>query len=134
MIIYRKNIWLWYINYVKKFEGHKPGREKRLENDPTIFRYRISFLITVDKFQRILLLISFFYNVIFQSQKSWTNMCCIRWTCFSRGVSRGYHIIWYHIIWYHMTSYDIIWYHMSSYDIIWYHMTSYDIIWHHMTS
>ena len=45
-----ENILLSYINYVKKFEGHKPGREKRLEHDPTIFRYRISFLITVDKF------------------------------------------------------------------------------------
>ncbi len=50
MIIYGKNILLSYINYVKKFEGHKPGREKRLEHDPTIFRYRILFLITVDKF------------------------------------------------------------------------------------
>ena len=42
------------INYVKKFEGHKPGPEK-IENDPSIFRYRISFLIAVDTFQRILL-------------------------------------------------------------------------------
>ena len=25
------------INYVKKFEGHKLGPEKRLENDPTFF-------------------------------------------------------------------------------------------------
>ena len=39
-----------YISYVKKFEGHKPGQEKRLEHDPTIFRYRNSFLITVDRF------------------------------------------------------------------------------------
>ena len=50
MIIYGKNILLSYINYVKKFEGHKPGREKRLEHDPTIFRDRILFLITVDMF------------------------------------------------------------------------------------
>ena len=48
------------INYVKKFEGHKPGPEKRLENDPTIFRYRISFLIAVNTFQRILDLEYFF--------------------------------------------------------------------------
>ena len=40
-------------NYVKKFEGHKPGPEKRLENDPTIFRYRISFLIAVNTFQKL---------------------------------------------------------------------------------
>ena len=45
-----KNMLLSYINYVKKFEGHKPGQEKRLEHDPTIFRDRISFLITVDMF------------------------------------------------------------------------------------
>ena len=45
-----KNILLSYINYVKKFEGHKPGREKRLEHDPTIFRDRSLFLITVDRF------------------------------------------------------------------------------------
>ena len=50
MIIHAKKLLLSYINYVKKFEGHKPGREKRLEHDPTIFRDRISFLITVDKF------------------------------------------------------------------------------------
>ena len=54
MIIQGKNLLLSYINYVKKFEGHKPGREKRLEHDPTIFRDRILFLITVDMFQRIL--------------------------------------------------------------------------------
>ena len=47
--IHQKILFL-YINYVKKFEGHKPGQEKRLEHDPTIFRYRILFLITVDKF------------------------------------------------------------------------------------
>ena len=46
----QKNMLLSYISYVKKFEGHKPGREKRLEHDPTIFRDRISFLITVDMF------------------------------------------------------------------------------------
>ena len=50
MIIYGKNILLSYINYVKKFEGHKPGQEKRLEHDLTIFRDRILFLITVDMF------------------------------------------------------------------------------------
>ena len=66
MIIYGKTILLSYINYVKKFEGHKPGREKRLENDPTIFRYRISFLITVDTCQRILLFISFFMMSFFK--------------------------------------------------------------------
>ena len=50
IIILGKYILLSYINYVKKFEGHKPGREKRLEHDPTIFRDRILFLITVDGF------------------------------------------------------------------------------------
>ena len=35
---------------VKKFEGHKPGQEKRLEHDQTIFRDRLLFLIAVDKF------------------------------------------------------------------------------------
>ena len=60
---------LSYINYVKKFEGHKPGREKRLENDPTIFRYRISFLMLIYTFYEILVFYVF-YNVIFQSQNS----------------------------------------------------------------
>ena len=50
------------INYAEKFEGYKPGPEKRLENDPTIFRYRISFLIAVDTFQRILCFGLFFIS------------------------------------------------------------------------
>ena len=63
MILYGKSIWLIYINYVNKFEGHKLGREKTLENDSTVFRDRILFLIAVDTFQIIL---SFFYNAIFK--------------------------------------------------------------------
>ena len=55
------------MNYVKKFEGQKPGREKRLENDPTIFRYRISFLMLIYTFYEILVFIIFlimsFFNV-----------------------------------------------------------------------
>ena len=69
MIIYGKNILFSYINYVKKFEGHKPGREKRLENDPTIFRDRISFLMLIYTFYEFLCF-HFFDNVIFQSQNS----------------------------------------------------------------
>ena len=54
-----KNILLSYINYVKKFEGHKPGREKRLEHDPTIFRDRISFLMLIYTFYEILVFMYF---------------------------------------------------------------------------
>ena len=62
-MIFGRNIYIYiyiyiyvlsYINYVKKFEGHKPGREKRLENDPTIFRYRISFLMLIYTFYEFL--------------------------------------------------------------------------------
>ena len=57
------------MNYVKKFEGHKPGQEKRLEHDPTIFRDRISFLMLIYTFYEFLVFM-FFYNVIFQSRNS----------------------------------------------------------------
>ena len=58
-MIYGKNMLLSYMNYVKKFEGHKPGQEKKLENDPTIFRDRISFLMLIYTFYEILVFMFF---------------------------------------------------------------------------
>ena len=69
MIIYGKYRLLSYINYLKKFEGHKPGQEKRLEHDPTIFRDRISFLMLIYTCYAFLVF-QFVSNVIFQIQNS----------------------------------------------------------------
>ena len=56
-----------YINYAKKFEGHKPGREN-IENDPTIVRYIISFLLAVNTFQ-IIIFFKYFCECHFSKSK-----------------------------------------------------------------
>ena len=63
------------IDYVKKFEGHKPGPEKRLENDPTIFRYRTSFLIAVDTLQKFYVFCFFKYIFVELPRKVLVRTC-----------------------------------------------------------
>ena len=114
MIIYAKNILLPYINYVKKFEGHKPGREKRLEHDPTIFRDRISFLMLIYTFYDFLVFMFFLIMSFFKvkiPEKSSVFHCL---NLFQPRRSRGYHMISYHMISYHMISYHMTSYHMIS--------------------
>ena len=72
----------------------------------------------IDFFQKIV-----FFIMSFSKSKIMNKfLFSIRFTCFNRGVSRGYHMISYHMIWYHMISYHKIRHVMIRHDMLWWHM------------
>ena len=134
-----EKILLSYISSVKKFEGHKPGRETKSEHDPTIFRYRISFLMLIYRFYAFVVFLIIFQISIFQRQKTWNSFGAPFVEHVSAAASAAaiisydtisYAIISYDIISYDIISSDIISYLMISYDMIWYHIIWYNMIWY----